>query len=197
MTYQQTMRMKKRDIGHIAAIGFSIVFWAVIIGGMVWHLAAPRKSQVRWKVAEESKGAAPRHPLEERQSQFAATHGAVWPELMVRTDKSRLLSIDVQQRLMPGSPVAFDIWFSDVRDDRGTLVLTGTLLFSSVPVEAELAIELRWVEVVRSNRVGSLWVAAEIESVTPRREMRIAEGVTREKTVLHAGGRVLALQVPE
>lgn len=141
------------------------------------------KQQQRAEAVQRSK---------EARAAFAANHGAIWPELTLDLEKEMLLAVDVQRRLT-SSPVAVDFFMPDVREENGSLILFGTVL-ASVPVTAELIIDPQWLEVVRTNRYGFLWVAARIESVRPKREYRSAEDSFREEIVYYATGRAFAVE---
>jgi hypothetical protein len=139
--------------------------------------------------AAKEKAEATQH-YQERQAAFAAKHEVIWPELLMHEGGETLLTVDVQRQLA-GKRVALDVFFPNVREENGTLILSG-LVLSAVLFQIELEIDAQQLEVVRSNRHG-LWVAANIVSVTPKHEAHSnADAVTME-TVCYASGKVLGL----
>ena len=127
---------------------------------------------------------------QERQNAFAAKYDAVWPELFMDGGEKVSLSVDVQRRLA-GKRVALDILFPNVREENDSLILSGFVI-SAISLELEFKIDSEQLEFVRNNR-DELWVAVQIESVTPKREVRADDNSVGEGLVYYAAGRVLGL----
>lgn len=120
-----------------------------------------------------------------RRDSFATNYGAVWHEHI-----SAELTVDVQRQLA-GKRIAFDVFFPNVREEKEALILSG-LVLSPVPLELEIKIDQQQLELVRSNRVG-IWVAALIETVTPKREVHGDAGSAQMETVCYVSGKALGL----
>ena len=189
------MSSHQRDTGRICLV------LACLMAGFLWWLVSSKDKSVASVAgkSEHRKDATERH--QQRQNRFAAAHGAVWVEAMLVSPTNApgfrsLLSVDVQQILMPGKPVAFNVWFPDVERDNGELVLTGEILLSSKRIDVALVmVDPHWLSLIRTNASVSFGVAAEITSVIPRRVVEVNAGESSEVVVLRASGRAIALDV--
>ena len=191
------MKSKFLEISeNIVAVIIVAALWLLPIGAVVWWLIAPKSGADDYRAKEERRRTEIHQRLIERQTAFAFSNGAVWPDLILSTNSQFPLAVDVQRQMMPGKPVAFDIFMPDVRQEKDELFLSG-MIMAAVELEADVKIEPRWLDTVRTNRVGTVWVAAQIDSVTPRREQKTSERGVREEIIYRASGRAVGIQIPD
>lgn len=181
--------------------GALLILAALLFAGFLWWFSSQKNKSAASKAERSNEIAHAAEMLRKSHNRFATAHGAEWVGEMLDspTNATRFwkrLSVDVQQILMPGKPVAFNVRFADVVLDNGELVLTGKVLFLAKDVDVALVMDgPHWLDLIRTNRFAPLRVAAEIKSVTPRRVVEVHEGESSEVVVLRAFGRAIALDV--
>jgi hypothetical protein len=128
-----------------------------------------------------------------RREEFATRNGATWPEVFHDEHGKMLLAVDLQRRLLPGTPVVLKVSSANVRAEGSRLILMGELSFAAVDVEIELSTDESGLNVVRTHRDKTILVVAQLDSVNPRRDRRKDETGGSEDVGFVATGRAISI----